>query len=140
MRMGNRVDAKRGFTIIELLTIISIIGILGAIMIPKLYSAIDKARLTGCKENLRNIATALQTYANDYEGDYPDSLDKIAPSYIGLVPSCPAAAKDTYSASYIVNATHTLFTVCCKGDNHKVMELDSDQPYFDLTEGLGPKK
>ncbi|MBC8040335.1 MAG: prepilin-type N-terminal cleavage/methylation domain-containing protein [Opitutaceae bacterium] len=55
----------RAFTLVELLTVIAIIGILAAILIPVVGSMRSTARSSGCLANLRQIAAAGQLYAND---------------------------------------------------------------------------
>lgn len=56
----------QAFTLIELLTVIAIIGILSAILIPVVASVRDQARSSVCKSNLRQIGLAIQMYANDH--------------------------------------------------------------------------
>ena len=57
---------KRGFTIIELLVVVVIIGILAAIAIPKFSATKDKARMASVKSDLRNTMTAEEAYFADY--------------------------------------------------------------------------
>lgn len=66
-----------GLTLIELMIIIVVIVILAAILIPNFLKARAQGRLTGCKENLRDISTALAIYSNDYQGRYPTELDNL---------------------------------------------------------------
>ncbi|MEN6549082.1 MAG: prepilin-type N-terminal cleavage/methylation domain-containing protein [Armatimonadia bacterium] len=62
---------KRGFTLIELLVVIAIIAILAAILFPVFAKARAKARQTACLSNVRQLSTALQMYAQDYDECYP---------------------------------------------------------------------
>ncbi|MFA0750250.1 MAG: hypothetical protein SLRJCFUN_000653 [Candidatus Fervidibacter sp.] len=56
-----------GFTLIELLVVIAIIAILAAILFPVFAQAREKARQATCTSNQKNIALALQQYAQDYD-------------------------------------------------------------------------
>src|SRR5947208_10707667 len=67
----NGSGATRGFTLIELLVVIAIIAILTALLFPVFAQAREKARQTGCLSNLRQIGTAAQMYAQDYEERLP---------------------------------------------------------------------
>jgi prepilin-type N-terminal cleavage/methylation domain-containing protein/prepilin-type processing-associated H-X9-DG protein len=58
---------RRGFTLIELLVVIAIIAILAAILFPVFARAREAARQTSCRSNLKQIATALDMYRNDYD-------------------------------------------------------------------------
>jgi len=61
---------SKGFTIIELLVVIVIIGILVALALPNLFSAQQRGRDTERKNDLKNISQRLETYYND-EQSYP---------------------------------------------------------------------
>jgi prepilin-type N-terminal cleavage/methylation domain-containing protein len=61
----------RGFTLIELLVVIAIIAILAAILFPVFAQARDKARQAGCLSNLKQIATGLAMYRQDWDGHGP---------------------------------------------------------------------
>ncbi|AHF90708.1 N-terminal cleavage protein [Opitutaceae bacterium TAV5] len=59
------------FTLIELLTVIAIIGILAAIIIPTVGVVRGKAKAVTCASNMRQIGTAMLTYASDNKNHFP---------------------------------------------------------------------
>ncbi len=91
-----------------------------------------------CSENLRGIGVALEMYAADHEGDYPESLALLTESYyLPSLPTCPAAGRDTYSETYRVGkgeAGAVEVSLFCQGHHHP--ELDSDRPAWTLSGGL----
>lgn len=61
---------KLGFTLVELLVVVSLIGVLSTLVLANLNSARERARDAQRKSDLRNIQTALRLYYND-TGGYP---------------------------------------------------------------------
>lgn len=61
---------QKGFTLIELMVVIVIIGILVAVALPNFVGATDRARVATIKSNVHNVQTALEAYNID-KGNYP---------------------------------------------------------------------
>lgn len=62
---------RTGFTLIELLIVVAIIAILAAIAVPNFLEAQARAKAARAKEDVRTIATALESYATDNNNHYP---------------------------------------------------------------------
>ena len=75
-----------GFSLIELLIVVAIIGIIATIAVPQLLDAIDRGRQRRTMADMRNIATANGTYRVD-EGEYATALTDLSPTYMQVVPS-----------------------------------------------------
>ena len=74
MRSGSRSRSRRhssGFTLIELLVVVAIIALLIAILLPSLGKAREKAKLTKCLSNLRQIGLAAFMYQGENNGFFP---------------------------------------------------------------------
>ncbi|MGE0622607.1 MAG: type II secretion system major pseudopilin GspG [Pseudomonadales bacterium] len=63
-RAGYRARSA-GFTLIEILVVVVIIGILGAIIVPNLLGRPDQARITAAQSDIRSLANALDIYRLD---------------------------------------------------------------------------
>lgn len=73
MNTGSKRHAKQqGFTLIEIMVVIVILGILGTIVAPKVLKSPDKARVTKAKQDLQVISAALDMYKLD-NFNYPDT-------------------------------------------------------------------
>jgi prepilin-type N-terminal cleavage/methylation domain-containing protein len=104
---------RRGFTLIELMVVISIIAVLMTILLPTLSGARRQARVTVGMANLRSCAQVLIVYTNDSKEEFLNPFrDRLASSedhvFTDAVASSDASLKWDFSASNAVWNTRTL--------------------------------
>ena len=73
--MKKNLKGEKGFTLIELMIVVAIIGILAAIAIPRFAQMLEKAREGSTKGNIGAIKSATSIYYGDREGVWPTSID-----------------------------------------------------------------
>jgi len=85
----NKMNNNKGFTLVELVVVIAILGILSAIAIPKFFGTTAKANRTAVEANLRVIESAATLYEAE-NGDVPESLAELkAKGFIQSEPEGP---------------------------------------------------
>jgi prepilin-type N-terminal cleavage/methylation domain-containing protein len=94
--MKNRKFAQTGFTLVEILIVVAIIGLLAAIAVPSYVKARDNSQQNACINNLRQIDGSAQTWALENKKQSGDTYTlSDVKSYIrltstGNIPPCPS--------------------------------------------------
>ena len=80
---------RRGFTLIELMIVVVIIGLLASVAIPNFVSMMGRAKEASVKTNMHVMQTAAEDFAAVSSGRYPDSAVDLADDGLRLVDHVP---------------------------------------------------
>jgi type II secretion system protein G len=145
-------SVQKAFTLIEMLVVISIIGILATLVAANLNSARSRARDAQRKSDIKNLQTAMRLYYNDF-GTYPGasgggnilgcgsatpptslcswnsawSINDGDTVYMSALPRDPLSPTQSYRYTFVNSDDYTL-SACLenKSDTNAVEELDLD--------------
>lgn len=98
----NKTRRTGGFTLVEIMIVVAIIGLLAAIAIPNFIKARQSSQRAACVANLRTIDGAKATWALEQKktgADVPTATDLYGPTlYVKETPVCPAGGTYTINA------------------------------------------
>jgi len=86
----NKMLSKGGFTLVEIMIVVAIIGLLAAIAVPNFVQARTTAQTNACLANLKQIDGAKTLYALDNAVATGGDCGVLWPTYIKVEPTCPA--------------------------------------------------
>ena len=88
-----RTDRKKGFTLLELIVVITIMGILVSIALPNYRNSVLSAREAVLRENLYRLRDLIDQYQSD-KGKYPETLEAlVTDGYLRKIPPDPISGE-----------------------------------------------
>ena len=106
--MSNRRKQDAGFTLIELMIVMAIIGVLAVVAIPSFVGAIKQAREAVLKEDLHVLREAIDSYTMDKQ-KAPQSLDDLVQEgYLKVIPEDPMTHSTSSWVTDTSDAMHSL--------------------------------
>ncbi len=103
------IQAKRnneeGFTLVELLVVITILGVLAAVVVFSISGITDKSKSSACAADKSAVDTAIESYRAQTNG-WPATLTALVPTYVRSLPgTSTATALKTNGAEFTYNST-----------------------------------
>ena len=84
--MENRCGHIKGFTLVEILLVIVVVGVLTAIIIPRYAGQTDRAKIARTKANLQAIRAAIRLYRSNNDGARPTTISDLVDEYLEYIP------------------------------------------------------
>jgi prepilin-type N-terminal cleavage/methylation domain-containing protein len=141
----SKIVNRNGFSLVEMLIVISILGIMAAIIIPAMKDHSQKAKEAAAKDNLRILRTAIEAYAAQHNGVPPGYADdnpsaapnalvltiQLTPEYLNAMPENPLNGLSTVDA--ILNGPGNPFPSAPSGTSGWIYKAETKMVKLDAT-------
>ena len=127
-KLRERSNGESGFTLVELLVVMLILGLLAAIAIPSFFNQRDKAKDADAKAGVRTAQTAMETYATDNDSEYTGAtavlLEGIEETLTDVNLLDPTVGADSYTV-VVQSDTGTAFSISRAGTGATTYTCDA---------------
>jgi general secretion pathway protein G len=110
---------RRGFTLVEIMVVVVVIGVLAALIVPTLFDRAGKAKRSVAKQKIASIEQAVAFFQQDY-GRFPDALDEV----VNPPTDVPDASPPTLKAKDLLDPWNNPFEYRFPGE-HSAFDLIS---------------
>ena len=135
-RLRVRAQSESGFTLVELLVVMLILGLLAAIAIPAFFNQRIKAQDSEAKSIAKTAQTALETYATDNNGKYTGAtqaeLKKIEPT----LPSATSGA-NAITTLTVADSSYTITVTSESGNTFSIVRATDGSLTYPCTPATG---
>ena len=76
-RTPNKQQVRRGFTLLEVLLVLVILGVIAALVVPQLTGSQERAMVMAAKTSIKQLEAKIEHYAIEHDATYPESLDDL---------------------------------------------------------------
>ncbi len=122
--------ARRGFTLLEMMLVVMIMGVLMAVVGWNIFAQGDKARRAATFASMKQVAAMLDTYNLDY-GTFPQTLDPLVPKYTAKLPLDAWKRPIIYAITPGGAHPFNLYSYASSGESGDANQIDywqEDQP------------
>jgi general secretion pathway protein G len=120
---------RSGFTLVELLLVVCILGILAAVVVPNIMGHDEEARRTATRTSIKTLAGQVQVFAMRHNGKLPDSLDELSQSTGDEQPLIdPGSLNDSWGTAFQYTKQGKKFQICSAGPDG---EYGTEDDLFD---------
>ena len=135
-RLRVRAQGESGFTLVELLVVMLILGLLAAIAIPAFFNQRTKAQDAEAKSTVKTAQTAMETYATDNNGAYTGA-DR--PKLKAIEPTLSSASSGTNTITTLTVASnaYTLTVTSSSGNTFSILRATDGSLTYPCTPTSG---
>lgn len=124
-KMCQNLKSKKGFTLVELIVIIAVIGIIGGIAVPNFLGIQENSRAKADLATAKSIVKAARTQHSIEDNVANDAIDNLSVDYFDLSVQPQSASTGTFQL-FFEDEKYVVYWTDSDGDKHKYIENKED--------------